>query len=387
MYCITDQHIEYVLNDIRRNGIETEDLQFNLLDHICCLAEHNLEAGDSFEDFYQKTIGQFYKKNLKEIEEETVLLLTFKYYYTMKKIMFAGGGFAVAAFLSGSLFKVMHWPGAAMLLTIGIALLSFLFLPLLFVLKAREVNTGLEKLTVALGTLLGILFCLDILFSVMHWPGATILWLSTICLSIFIFIPLYFFTGIRRPETRTNTILTSIVLIGFTGLLFTAINLRPSVTHEANTVHSYLQNEQIWHQLEGRSSMVASTPSDHEALNIIQLSTSLKAKILKAIAGNKAAVPAASLSFRTESLQYLDAAFNPGGDATRQLIELQQAIQRYNGLQSAAGTRIDMEYSPLLEPADRIGSLDNLYILNSITQLQINLATIALLPPAAVAQR
>ena len=44
MYCITEQQIEYILNDIRRNGIETEDLQLNLLDHICCMAEHNLKV-------------------------------------------------------------------------------------------------------------------------------------------------------------------------------------------------------------------------------------------------------------------------------------------------------------------------------------------------------
>src|SRR6218665_1697791 len=102
MYCITDQHIDFVLNDIRRNGIETEDLQFNLLDHICCLAEHSLKDGDDFETFYYTAIKQFYSKELREIEEETTRLLTFKNYYMMKKIMMAGGFLSVLAFLAGS---------------------------------------------------------------------------------------------------------------------------------------------------------------------------------------------------------------------------------------------------------------------------------------------
>ena len=59
MYCITDEQIDYILNDIRRNGVETEDLQLNLLDHICCIIEQNLDEYDDFESFYQQIIKQF----------------------------------------------------------------------------------------------------------------------------------------------------------------------------------------------------------------------------------------------------------------------------------------------------------------------------------------
>ena len=57
MYCITDEQIEYILNDIRRNGVEMEDLQLNLLDHICCIMEQELKETDDFEQFYQDKIG------------------------------------------------------------------------------------------------------------------------------------------------------------------------------------------------------------------------------------------------------------------------------------------------------------------------------------------
>ncbi len=62
-----------------------EDLQLNLLDHICCIIEQNLKEGDDFEDFYQKTVKQFCKHQLWEIEEETIILLTIKNYNVMKK--------------------------------------------------------------------------------------------------------------------------------------------------------------------------------------------------------------------------------------------------------------------------------------------------------------
>src|SRR6218665_606583 len=130
MYCITEQQVEYILNDIRRNGIEMEDLQLNLLDHICCMAEHKLKEEDDFELFYRTAIQQFYTSELREIEEETIQLLTFKNYFMLKKIMIGSGAISVLAFLTGSFFKVMHWPGASILLVLGILLLSFAFLPL-----------------------------------------------------------------------------------------------------------------------------------------------------------------------------------------------------------------------------------------------------------------
>lgn len=390
MYCITDQHIDYILNDIRRNGIETEDLQLNLLDHICCLAEQQLKEEDDFERFYQETIKQFYHKELREIEEETILLLTFKNYNMMKKIMTGSGAISVFAFLAGSVFKVMHWPGAGILLTLGLLTTSFFFLPMVFILKAKEVNTGLEKLTVATGTLLGILCCLDFLFTVNHWPGATILWIVTICFSFFIFIPLYFFTGIRKPETRTNTMLTSIMLVGFTGLLFMLVNLRPSPGLNETNLSSYLRNEMIWQNME-QTPPFKNASEQADISSIIRISGQLKGAILEYATG-KAALPskaaAGKLDFRQEQLSYMDGYFKAQGEGSKLLQQLQAAIKEYNLHRGSTGNTILMTGTLFNEPAELILSYDNLYVLNSLTQLQIYLATTSIgNMPQAVAQR
>jgi len=85
MYCLSDKQIDYILNDIGARGVGMESLQHNLLDHVCCIIEQNLEENGDFERFYESTIRTFYKDALWEIEEETLTLLTFKNYYTMKK--------------------------------------------------------------------------------------------------------------------------------------------------------------------------------------------------------------------------------------------------------------------------------------------------------------
>jgi hypothetical protein len=226
MYCISEQQIDLILDDIRRNGVELEDLQLNLLDHICCIIERELEEDGDFESFYRKTLQRFYKKELRELEEETINLLTFKNYYAMKKAMYISGAISVAAFIIGSFFKLMFWPGVAAILIFGILFFSLVFLPLLFILKTREVAAARDKLIMGLGTVAGILYCLSALWLLMHWNGKHEIWLATLAFTFFVFLPAYFFTGIRKPETRVNTIVSTIIIIGVMGIQFTLTALR-----------------------------------------------------------------------------------------------------------------------------------------------------------------
>ena len=226
MYQLTDEQVTYILNDIRRNGVEMEDLQLNLLDHVCCIIEQNLEEGGNFQSFYQQTISRFYNTGLKEIEEETINLLTFKNYYVMKRSMIISGASAAFLLLTGSFFKFMHWPGAAVLLVLGIVFFSMIFLPILLAMKAKELKTGTEKLILGIGTFSGILYCLASLFKVQHWPGANVMLFSTLGIILFVLLPLYFFNGIRKPETKLNTIITSIILVGVFSVQFLMVSLK-----------------------------------------------------------------------------------------------------------------------------------------------------------------
>ena len=50
MVSVSEKQLDFILNDIVAHGIETEDLQENLLDHICCIVENEMNTGD---DFYE----------------------------------------------------------------------------------------------------------------------------------------------------------------------------------------------------------------------------------------------------------------------------------------------------------------------------------------------
>jgi hypothetical protein len=236
MFVLSEQQVSFILDDIKRNGIELEELQLNLLDHICCIIENEMEPGEHFEEFYRKIIPRFFKRKLGEIQEETDLLLTFKHYYAMKKVMIISGAVAAIGIIIGSFFKVMHWPGTAVLFLLSIFILSFIFLPILFLLKAKEIKVKREKITLGIATLFGILASVATLFKAMHWPGANIMWLLSLGILFFLFLPIYFFGGIRNPETKVNTIVSSVLILFGIGLLFLLTNVRSS--HKINSMYA-----------------------------------------------------------------------------------------------------------------------------------------------------
>lgn len=154
----------------------------------------------------------------------------------MKKSLFVAGAVSAIGAFAGSFMKIMHWPGANAVLWLSIVSVSFVFLPLMCILLLKDVRTSRDKLVIAAGSLTGILFFTGALFMVMQWPGARMLWLGSLAASGFIFLPLYFFTGIRNPETRVNTIISSVLLVAFTNALFVMTALRPSTVEKSAAV-------------------------------------------------------------------------------------------------------------------------------------------------------
>jgi hypothetical protein len=286
VYVLTDEQIAFILNDIRRNGIELEELQLDLLDHICCVIETELTPENNFEDFYRSILPRFYKRSLREIEEETQLLLTFKNYYTMKKIMIISGTFSAFTVLIGSLFKVMHWPGAAMLFVLAIALFSFIFLPILSVIRIKEQTKTNDKIVIIAAAIFGSAISLAILFKVMHWPFATLLWILALAILFFIFLPIYFFGGIRNPETKTNTIVSSILILIAGGLLFLITNLRGSHAFDeaiVNADQQIVENYQLLSQ-KNPSDTVAIHPTINEkATELCLVIEALKQALVKTV--------------------------------------------------------------------------------------------------------
>lgn len=246
MYKVTDEQVDFMLHEIRARGVLIEDLQWNLVDHMCCIVEHEMSETDDFYRFFERLLPRFFNDNLREIQEETENLLTFKHFYAMKKTVNIAGLLTVLLTVAGAILKVFHLPGAGISIVLGIAIFSLIFLPLMVILKFRDEVSATDKLVLSTGFVIGAVAALGVLFKLMHWPTANILMISGISGLTFLYVPLYFFTRVRRPELRFNTIINSVLMMAAGGLLFSLINLGYSDKIKQNdAISQQLMAEQV----------------------------------------------------------------------------------------------------------------------------------------------
>lgn len=213
------EQVKFIEKDIQKRGLKNDSLISDLVDHVCCILEDELDEDTKFENLYPTIINRFFKKDLLEVEEETNLLLTFKNYYAMRNTMIRSGMSALILLVIGIIFKTLHLPGTAIILILATVLITFVFLPIFFVFNTKNSNSQ-KKMVIGFGALFGILFVLAALFRVLHWPGAILLWRSSLLVVTFLFLPAYLFGSIRNEENKTNVIITSLMILIMSGILW-----------------------------------------------------------------------------------------------------------------------------------------------------------------------
>ena len=165
------QNIQQITNDIRNQEIIFSHLADDLIDHICCDVESEMEKGIDFSEAYKLVKLKMGKRRIKEIQEETLYAIDTNYRY-MKNTMKISGVAGTVLFGFAVLFKLQHWAGAGLMMVLGSVILAFVFMPTaLGVLWKETRSTGKLFLFIS-AFLAGMFFIIGILFKVQHWPGA-----------------------------------------------------------------------------------------------------------------------------------------------------------------------------------------------------------------------
>ena len=124
MHELNAQEIDQISLDIEKQGLTYTPLQNELLDHVCCQIEILMETGMTFNEAYRKVRTEMGKKRVRQIQHETLSLIS-KKYRRMKRTMNVLGVIAPLLLFIGLTFKLFHWPGAGILITL--VLFSFCF--------------------------------------------------------------------------------------------------------------------------------------------------------------------------------------------------------------------------------------------------------------------
>ncbi|HEX2937129.1 MAG TPA: hypothetical protein VHO72_17370 [Bacteroidales bacterium] len=287
---LTELDILTITETIDKAEISFSHLRDELIDHVCCEIECQMEDGANFQQAFSNIKTKIGIRELQIVQENTLLLID-KQYRIMKRLMkisgvlsllflmtgtifrifrypasniligmgflllcflflpiamsimrkenksntklflFLSGYVGIIGFSLGTYFRLMHWPGTPILLSIGLLTLSFLFMPMLWVTLKRNLASTLEKTAVLIGIVAGRLFFVALLCKMMHWPGATILYLVSVTFLMFVFLPLYTYTQFKLSTYVNEKFIY--IIYAFTWVILLSLLLNLNVQYNA----------------------------------------------------------------------------------------------------------------------------------------------------------
>jgi uncharacterized protein with PQ loop repeat len=180
--------IDRISRDIRREEITFSHLPEDLIDHVCCDVEYEMESGLSFNEAYNRVRKKLEPRRLKEIQEETLYAIDSKY-RKMKTTMKITGMAGTVLFGFASLFKIQHWTGAGIMMTLGAIILAFVFMPSALGVLWKETHNG-RKLFLFISSFFAATFLiLGTLFKIQHWPAAGLILALAAFSGLFLLLP------------------------------------------------------------------------------------------------------------------------------------------------------------------------------------------------------
>ena len=223
---LNEQQVALISAYIKQYGIAQNELHDDLLDHVCTSIENQMDEGKSFEAAFEQTIKLFGPGGLKQVQQQTFELLT-EMNENMKKVAFSFGLTSTILLLAGTIFKLMHWPGAAVLIVLGAGSLAFVYLPLLLWHKLKESPSD-ESLMHISGFVGLTLTTIGVLFKIMHWPGASVTLMSGMRILAALYVPLFYFKKYKTSANKSITLSTGLVAMTCLILVFGLMSVRSS---------------------------------------------------------------------------------------------------------------------------------------------------------------
>ena len=138
------------------------------------------------------------------------------------------GIISVFIVLIGSLFKISHWPGAGIIFSVGNLFFCLVFLPPALISSFRSESS--KKLHWLYFTaFVSIIFDFaGALFKVMHWPGASIVITIGIPLPFVTFLPLYIIYNRNDKQINYNNVTAVLFFFAYMGAMTALLSLNVS---------------------------------------------------------------------------------------------------------------------------------------------------------------
>jgi hypothetical protein len=227
MFELSISDIDRISRDVKAQDISLPHLADELIDHICSDVENEMLEGLSFSDAYRIVKKKMGPRRIKEIQEETLYMIDTKY-RNMKNAMKISGITGTILYGFSVVLKLQHWPGAGILMTIGSLILGLVFMPSALTVLWKETRNKKRIFTYLSAFLTALFFIAGTLFKIQHWPGAAI-WLTLAAFTgAFLFIPALVINRMNDAEDRKKR---PVYIIGAAGLVFYMAGMLFKIMH------------------------------------------------------------------------------------------------------------------------------------------------------------
>ena len=210
MYQLSEHEVEIVAGDVKSAGINFSHLGYDLIDHLCCDIESRMTTGISFTQAYSQVKDDFGIKGLQQIQINTLMLID-KNYRIMKNSMKTIGVVSLVLMALGTIFKLLHLSGAVYLMIVSFFFTSLVFFPSILYLMYKEINKKQQAGLYVVAFLGGATFFVSILFKLFHWPGGSILITIGMLLIGLVLLPAILINRIKRSNMPPALILLGIL--------------------------------------------------------------------------------------------------------------------------------------------------------------------------------
>src|ERR1035437_8934850 len=308
-------HIEQISRDVSRQEITFSHLLEDLIDHVCCDVENEMQKGLNFAEAYKRVKQKMGSRRLKEIQEETLYTVDTKYRY-MKNTMKISGVAGTIMLGFAALFKIQHWPLAGTILSLSALSGILFFIPALLVGRIMDQENKKKWPVYILGAVGIICYVAGLLFKIQHWPLASLLMVSGLILLCLVVFPWY--TWITWKDDSHISARFIFLLISFLLIIV------PGALINMNLQNSY--NEGYYSHQEQQQALFAYMYSNNQSL-IIQYHDSLNYPKMELLHSKTAELLSVISKIQTKMVQESE------GKPDMQAVNLVQFKQTENGLE------------------------------------------------------
>jgi hypothetical protein len=190
---LNDEQV-HIISERIAAGISNHGLHTDLLDHYCCFIEAEMDCGTDFESAYRLAFRAITPNGMQEIQEELFFLLTLKQQTNMKRIIYSSGFVAAFCISLSLLCRHMHYPGVPFLSITGFGALIITSTAILIkALRHIDHERPMYNLRIIVGFAAALLLSVGSIFKMLLYPGANVLIALGLLVLSFCFIPMLFY--------------------------------------------------------------------------------------------------------------------------------------------------------------------------------------------------